>query len=383
MGFGIQIAKHSSRISAAHLLTHRLDWPATGDAEATKESAMYARYSRVIVLALILLFLVQDRGPRPQVRGQDENIRSHAEPASDQSLTTTSHFRGEEPESDADTGASGIDILQFPPTGSAYEISAGIAPSSESRGLLEAPRFGFALEQPSEAKIDGTSQRFFDTASYGYISKHVIAVPLSEESHAVTLKMQANETPLPGSSGAFPVFTNNDLIDTGVIDNGVVGVETKWLESGKERLEIALGYHYNLSRPHAAGASLKYSLPEFLAPIHVYAKPEVRMSADGSNQEKFSLAAWSDLPARWTPAPRWTATVGIQRQDALSRRYFHESYRLDWGAALNLTERVSAGLNVSYSLEDRGLGAILYMELKAPARVLRGSLGGAYEPGMP
>jgi hypothetical protein len=339
---------------------------------------MFARYFRVIVLALALAASAQDP-VRREVCWHTDTAKTDAEPASGMNTTITSYFGDEVRELCTEADVLGLKIDADTPTCDiASELPRGVAPSPEVWGLLEASRFAFQPERPRELKIDVTSEKFFNAASQSYIMKHISAVPLPG-SDAVILKMQANETTFPGSSAAFP-FLN----DCGVITSGALGFEAKFLDHGKDHVEIALGYSYDSSRSHGSGASLKYHFPELFAPIHLYATPEIQVNADGSNQEKVSLAVWSDFPAGGrTPPRRLTATVGIRRQDLLSRRYFHESYSLDWGALLKLTERLSTGLKMSYSWDDHGLATIFYMELKAPAGAPRGSQGGVYGPGTP
>jgi len=343
---------------------------------------MNARLFVVTMVVLTFAVSAQDLllppAPPADVAGQNAATTTEPEPEYHGNGTIADYFSGEVPELCGDRDVPALETAPGSPTCDLVcEIQRRIPLSPEPWGLLEPPRFTFAA--PSDPKVDVVSEEFFDVASQNYVVKRTIAVTIPEESNTVVFKVQANQAALPGSPVAFQPGN-----ETGMVGKGIVGLETKWLDASKDRLEIALTYHYDLSRPNGVGGALKYTFPELFAPVQVYAKPEIQMNADGSNQEKLSLAV-SDIPADIrSPAPRLTATVALRRQDILERgRYFRESYALDWGGLLKLTERFSVGVNMSYSWDDSGLGARVFLELKAPARTSPGSLGGFYEPGNP
>jgi hypothetical protein len=330
---------------------------------------MHAHFLGAPVLVLSFAVSAQEpmfsAVPLLDVPAEDATTMSHPEPGCPGNATMIDYFSAANADFYAKAGASFVE--------------AGALPSSES-GLLELPRFSFTAP-PGGRKIDVSAEEFFDAVSQSYAVKRTIAVPLQEDNSPVAFKVQANQTTLPASRLAFPPVDEN-----GVIGAGLVGLDAKWLDPSKERLEMAFTYRYDLARVHGVGSSLKYTLPELFAPVHVYARPEIQVNSDGSNHEKLSLAVWSDVAGaiRPTPVPRLAAIVGIRRQEApAAGRHLHETFALDWGALLRLTERFSTGVNMSYSWDVHGFGALFYMELKAPARTLRGSLGGVYEPGIP
>jgi len=336
------------------------------------------------IVALIVAVSAQDPllppVPLADVPDQDVATTSTPEPGYHGNGTIIDYFSGEAPELYPERDVPVVETEPGSPTCDLVcQIQREIPSSPEPWGLLEPPRFTFAAPAPRESKVDVTSEEFLDVASQNYVVKRTIAFPIPEESSTVVLKLQANQTAIPGSPLAFQ--PGNEI---GALTKEIVGFETKWLDPSKDRLEIALAYHYDLARARGVGGSLKYTFPELFAPVHIYAKPEVQVNADGSNQEKLSLAVWSDIFAdiRRSPAPRLTATVGIRRQD-IGGRSSHESYALDWGTLLKLSERFSVGVNMSYSWDDYGLGTRVFLELKAPARTPRVSPGGYYEPGNP
>jgi hypothetical protein len=254
------------------------------------------------------------------------------------------------------------------------------APDLESEltgawALVDLPR---VFRDRPDSGIDLTSEEFFDVASRSYVVRYLVAIPLPDESQSIALKVQTNQ--------ARPSRGPLDLDyaqESSAFEYGSVTVETRYSGWRNDTLEVALMYRYDTSRAQVLGASLNYTFPDLL-PCSLSTKHEVKVNEDYSNQEKVSLSLRS-RPRGVGPAhaATLTATIGLGRQDVREGPRWRESYTLDWGGNIQLSERLTAGLNMTYSWDDRGFGTVFFVELKDPPRRLRSILTGAVEPGHP
>jgi hypothetical protein len=243
--------------------------------------------------------------------------------------------------------------------------------------LEEVPRGLF--DAPLGSRLACSYDELMDLNSRNYVVKYLVAIPLPENGRSVVLRMQSNQAaPTPGPLDLEYQRTNP------FVDNGTVSLETTLSGWGRQTSVVTLMYRYDTRRSPQAGASVNFVLPDVVAFLSASLRHEIKVDAELGNEERLALAVWGRLPgAGAMSSAKLTGTVGLRRQAGLTKARWDESYTLDWGASVQLSERCSAGLNMNYSWNDKGLGMSFFMEMKDPPRRLRSIMGGLYEPGNP
>ena len=101
------------------------------------------------------------------------------------------------------------------------------------------------LAEPARpAEVAVTSEESFDIGSRSHVVKHVLTVPVIEESKAVVVKLQARQAARRGPLDLDYVPEN------AVVATGTVTIETTLLDRNKDPLEVGLVYRYDLDRAH-------------------------------------------------------------------------------------------------------------------------------------